>query len=67
MFFLSFLVVFRYPYLGQPRAFTWLLGILAAWLIVHFRTRLALSVVVQDDARDTGPTAAHHLGQARHG
>jgi len=67
MFFLSFLEVFRYPYLGQPRAFTWVLGIFAALLIVHFRTRLASSVVVQHDARDTRPTAAHHLGQARHG
>jgi len=67
MFFLSFLEVFRYPYLGQPRAFTWVLGIFAALLIVHFRTRLASSVVVQHDARDTRPAAAHHLGQARHG
>jgi hypothetical protein len=67
MFFLSFLEVFRYPYLGQPRAFTWGLGILAVLLIVHFRTRLSSSVVVQHDARDAGPAATHHLGQARHG
>ena len=67
MFFLSFLEVFRYPYLGQPRAFTWVLGMLVAWLIVHMRTRLSASVVVQHDARDTGPATAHRLGQARHG
>lgn len=30
---IGLLEMFRYPYLGQPRAFTWLLGIgLAAWL-----------------------------------
>ncbi len=39
MFFMSFLEVFRYPYLGTPRAFTWLLGILIALAWVHFRSR----------------------------
>jgi hypothetical protein len=33
MFFLSFLEVFRYPYLGAPRAFTWALGILVAMML----------------------------------
>lgn len=28
IFFLSFLEIFRYPYFGTPRAFTWVLGIL---------------------------------------
>jgi hypothetical protein len=31
MFFLSFLEVFRYPYFGTPRAFTWVLGIVMLW------------------------------------
>lgn len=35
--FLSFLEVFRYPYLGQPRALTWALGIALAFLLVQGR------------------------------
>lgn len=35
--FLSFLEVFRYPYLGQPRAFTWMLGVLLAMGVVYVR------------------------------
>jgi hypothetical protein len=37
MLFLSFLEVFRYPYLGQPRAFTWALGIVLVLLLVQWR------------------------------
>jgi hypothetical protein len=37
MLFLSFLEVFRYPYLGQPRAFSWAIGIVLALLIVRMR------------------------------
>jgi hypothetical protein len=35
MFFLTFLEVFRYPYLGTSRAFTWFLGILIALVILR--------------------------------
>ncbi|TAK85770.1 MAG: hypothetical protein EPO12_03020 [Aquabacterium sp.] len=35
--FLSFLEIFRYPYLGQPRTFTWVLGLLLALLLVYLR------------------------------
>ena len=66
MFFLSFLEVFRYPYLGQPRAFTWVLGMLLAWLVVQLRTRLS-SVVVQHNTGDTRLASAHQVGQARQG
>lgn len=34
MYFISFMEIYRYPYLGQPRAFTWTLGILLAWGVV---------------------------------
>ena len=33
MFFLAFLEVFRYPYLGTQRAFTWAIGIGIALLL----------------------------------
>jgi hypothetical protein len=36
MFFITFLEIFRYPYLGAPRAFTWALGIALALAIVSF-------------------------------
>jgi hypothetical protein len=39
MFFMSFLEVFRYPYLGTPRAFTWLLGIVVTLAWVNIRSR----------------------------
>ena len=61
MFFLSFLEIFRYPYLGQPRAFTWTLGILLAMLVAHWRLReqlAAASMFVDDHAFDTGPVLA---------
>jgi hypothetical protein len=32
--FLSFLEVYRYPYLGQPRAFTWVVGMLIVAMVV---------------------------------
>jgi len=34
VFFISFLEVFRYPYLGTPRAFTWCAGALLASLLI---------------------------------
>lgn len=63
MFFLSFLEIFRYPYLGQPRAFTWTLGILLALLVAHGCRRSAASaaassVFVDDKAFDTGAALA---------
>jgi hypothetical protein len=39
MFFLTFLEVFRYPYLGAARTFTWMLGILLIWLVSGFNFR----------------------------
>lgn len=36
MFFITFLEVFRYPYMGAPRTFTWTLGILLALLLMNF-------------------------------
>jgi hypothetical protein len=38
--FLSFLELFRYPYLGQPRAFTWVLGIGMVFMVVNLRQAL---------------------------
>ncbi len=35
LFFITFLEIFRYPFLGQPRAFTWTLGILLAMFLVY--------------------------------
>jgi hypothetical protein len=35
LFFISFLELFRYPYLGQPRAFTWVLGMIVVALAVQ--------------------------------
>lgn len=54
MVFLSFLEVFRYPYLGQPRAFTWAVGIVLALLIVQVQ-RLASS---QPSLRPLPPLSA---------
>lgn len=34
LFFISFFEIFRYPFLGQPRAFTWTLGILLTVTLV---------------------------------
>jgi hypothetical protein len=34
MLFLSFLEVYRYPYLGQPRAFTWVVGMVTVAAVV---------------------------------
>ena len=39
IFFLSLLEIFRYPYFGTPRAFTWILGILLVLALVHMRAR----------------------------
>lgn len=36
MFFISFLEIYRYPYLGQPRALTWMIGIALAWGIARW-------------------------------
>jgi hypothetical protein len=36
VFFISFLEVFRYPYMGAPRTFTWLLGVWIALILIHF-------------------------------
>lgn len=36
MFFITFMEIYRYPYLGQPRAFTWALGMLLAWVVVRW-------------------------------
>ncbi|MCK6425978.1 MAG: hypothetical protein L6Q75_12895 [Burkholderiaceae bacterium] len=35
LFFITFLEIFRYPFLGQPRATTWALGILLALALVR--------------------------------
>jgi oligosaccharide repeat unit polymerase len=35
MFFLFYLEVFRYPYFGSSRAFTWMLGIILATVVAH--------------------------------
>lgn len=50
MFFITFLEIFRYPYLGAPRAFTWALGIalalgIVAFCPVHLRQGKAVRVV----------------------
>lgn len=37
VFFLTFLEIFRYPYLGSPRAFTYFAGIFIALLLAHTR------------------------------
>jgi hypothetical protein len=37
MFFISFMEIYRYPYLGQPRAFTWALGLLLALLLARWQ------------------------------
>lgn len=34
IFFLTLLEVFRYPYLGQPRAFSWVLGVAVVSIVV---------------------------------
>jgi hypothetical protein len=36
MFFISFLEIYRYPYLGQPRSLTWAIGIAIAWCIARW-------------------------------
>jgi hypothetical protein len=36
MFFLSFLELFRYPYFGASRAFTWTLGVVLAFAVTQF-------------------------------
>ncbi len=41
LFFLSLLEIFRYPYLGSPRGFTWILGIGVAVLAGRFRRNRA--------------------------
>jgi hypothetical protein len=45
MFFLTFLEVFRYPYLGTQRAFTYALGIGIAWMIGQRRVGRRAPVV----------------------
>jgi hypothetical protein len=37
LFFISFFEIFRYPFLGQPRAFTWTLGIVLAVSLVFWQ------------------------------
>lgn len=36
MYFISFLEIYRYPYLGQPRAFTWMIGMAVAWGVARW-------------------------------
>lgn len=52
MLFICFMEIYRYPYLGTPRAFTWTLGIGVALLI-------AASAASRD------PRPRHHPGPAR--
>ena len=42
LFFIAFLEVFRFPYLGTSRAFTWLLGIVLVLLLRKASSRGAL-------------------------
>jgi len=39
IFFMSLLEIFRYPYLGTPRAFTWTLGVGLVLLLLLARRR----------------------------
>jgi hypothetical protein len=41
MFFLFYLEIFRYPYFGATRAFTWMLGIVLATLLSRTQKRVA--------------------------
>jgi hypothetical protein len=67
MFFLSFLEIFRYPYLGQPRAFTWGLGILLALAVAQWRARVAASPFVEDQTSDAGAAAGQYAEHGAHG
>ena len=65
-FFLSFLEVFRYAYLGQPRAFTCTLGVLMVLAIVRLQARVSSSMLVHDHAGDPNPPRAQYADQPAH-
>lgn len=58
--FLSFLEVYRYPYLGQSRAFTWVLGmiLMRGLLAVQTYARRGQSAAAFSDARSSRPRPA---------
>jgi len=67
LFFISFFEIFRYPFLGQPRAFTWTLGIvLAATAVTLQRHRRPAFAAACPPGRPGGATSpAQRAARAR--
>lgn len=69
LFFISFFEIFRYPFLGQPRAFTWTLGIVLTVTLVllqRLRTKAAARPRSRPGGRRAGtPFPANRAAAAR--
>ncbi|HMX11532.1 MAG TPA: O-antigen polymerase [Burkholderiaceae bacterium] len=63
LFFISFFEIFRYPFLGQPRAFTWTLGIvLAVALVMVQRLRAQAAAAARPRGRPGGRPGGRRVG-----